>query len=735
MAIVYRNQRRISARVAAACGAVVASVGLWAAPAHAQPANDECVNATVIPSSTPVPVFTDSVDTTAATSNPADPPLSCNGSGAQTDGNTVWYAWTPASDVTVNLSTRGSIRVNGLALDTAHGVYTGSCDALVEVACVDIGLNDDLFFDAEAGQTYYIKFGEFLDGVGGGTLEVTVEPPPPPQQIILESVADGVSAPIRDLVAFPTVSPLARQGLAPLVDVPMIEVPGPFGVLNNARRSRSVPLNANFARPDPLVTGTKPGPGKPGIGIEQVFDGVENDDNALISGGFVAPPDTIGDVGRDHYVQMSNNVTEIFDKNGNTVLGPFQNNVFWSGLGGLCETTNRGDPIIMYDEQRDRWFVSQFAFNAGPASLCVAVSASGDPTGAYYQHEFDFGDIGFPDYPKYGFVTDGVTVMVNLFSPFQGAGLGVIDKKEAFSAEQTTMVFFVLGAQEFGFVPADNDGPFFRRTKPTFFTNNGGSGDRIDVWEIDADYRNPTNSTIGEVARIPVTPFDADLCPAFRETCIAQPGSGTGIFPENIPFLEAISDRMMHRAQIRHFQGAQFALLSHTVDADGAGAAGVRWYLLRKNRRRGWFLVEESTFAPDGDSRWMGSVAMNQRSEICMGYSISSQETFPSVGVACVRGVFDGDDDDDEGPGFSIVESVAFDGNVDGNVQRQTARWGDYSSLSVDPVDDSFWFTTEIAEPNQLLGPPVNPERFGWGTKIVQFEAVDSSDDDDDEED
>jgi hypothetical protein len=101
---------------------------------------------------------------------------------------------------------------------------------------------------------------------------------------------------------------------------------------------------------------------------------VRRNDNANLLGILLAPPDTDGDVGPNHYVQITNLVTTIFDKSGNVVLGPFPNNVFWSGLGGLCQNTNRGDPIVLYDESQDRWLVAQFALNSSstpPWSLCI----------------------------------------------------------------------------------------------------------------------------------------------------------------------------------------------------------------------------------------------------------------------------------------------------------------------------------------------------------------------------
>ena len=157
-------------------------------------------------------------------------------------------------------------------------------------------------------------------------------------------------------------------------------------------------------------------------------------------------------------------------------------------------------------------------------------------------------------------------------------------------------------------------------------------------------------------------------------------------------------------------------MLNHTVDADGTGTAGVRWYELRNKKDRGWALKRENTFSPDSDHRWMGSIAMTASGDTCLGYSISSQTTYPSIGVAGRVG---------KATHLNVPEVVAFDGNVAGNVQRQTARWGDYSSMNVDPVDDTCWYTTEYAKPNSFIG-----ERFGWATRIIQFELPEDEDDD-----
>ena len=694
---------------------------IYAAP----PANDNCGTANVIPGSAPPDAYTDTVDATDATLDTADPLLDCNAAGNDDGSQTVWWAYTPDASGWVEFNTFGSTEAGGGELDTAHGAFTGSCGELVQVACVDQGLNDALNVEVTAGTTYYIKVGQFLGGNDAGSVVMNVEvgeEPILPQKLVIESSFNGTTPSLSASVAGLSPETLAAarsvNGYDTLVEIPMRMKP-----------------SGTAEKPAASVSGSSvSGGGKlkwqGPADLLNVFEGGNNDNNWDVLGTFIAPPDPIGDVGKDHYVQMFNLLTQIFDKDGNTVLGPFPTSQFFSGLIGetledtsLCAFFDDGDPIVLYDEETERWLVSQFLTPPFDA-LCVAISTTSDPTGSWNAYEFPFAGIGFPDYPKFGFATGAVNVMVNLFNPFQGSALGAIDKAEMLDGGPATMVLFTGGENAdllFGWVPGDNDGPVFDNTLPTFFTGPPYVNDTVFVAELLTDWANPANTQIGFQV-IPVSPWDSNLCNASRGACIDQPGSGTfdGARPEIpagfqfITYLEGITDRMMHRAQTRDSGSRKTAMLTHTVDVNGDGRAGLRWYELRNHKDRGWTLKKEGNFAPDSDHRWMGSIAMTASGSTCIGYSISSESTYPSIGIAGRKGTSNH---------MNIKELVAFEGE---NVQRLTARWGDYSSVSIDPVDDTCWFTTEYARPASAIWPSFGVpfgEVFGWGTKVIQYDV------------
>ena len=422
--------------------------------------------------------------------------------------------------------------------------------------------------------------------------------------------------------------------------------------------------------PDPVLqnklTGSRSVPT-----INQNFHGVSN-----LNG--VAPPDTDGDVGPNHYLQMINISFAIWDKEGMMLYGPADNQTIWEGFddGQPFDNANDGDPIVLYDEQADRWMVSQFAVNTTNNKFyeLIAISTTPDPLGSWYRYAFEFDKM--PDYPKFGIWPDGYYFTVNQFTNGQfwaGAGVAVVDRDAMIAGEDdATMVFFNLGSNYGSLLPADFDGATMPpEGAPNYCVNLGSN--KLRIWEVSIDWDNVDNSSIELTQSVPTQAF-----------------SDNGISvkqPETDQTLGTLAGRLMYRLQYRNFGDYEAMVTNHTVNA-GGGRAGVRWYELRKTDGD-WSMYQQGTYAPDdGDSRWMASVAMNDLGNIAVGYSVSSKSTYPSIRVA---GQTAGAP---EGLGVLDIDEVTIWEGI--TSQTGVSRWGDYSMMSVDPSDgQTFWFTTE----------------------------------------
>ena len=183
-------------------------------------------------------------------------------------------------------------------------------------------------------------------------------------------------------------------------------------------------------------------------------------------------------------------------------------------------------------------------------------------------------------------------------------------------------------------------------------------------------------------------------------------GDATG--PDIGGYLDSIGDRLMYRLAYRNFGDHESLVLNHTVNAGpgdtfvGNGHAGIRWYELR-NPNGTPTVYQQSTFAPDADHRWMGSIAMDGAGGIALGYSKSSVTTHPAIGYVARHA-------SDPLSAMTFGEGTIIQGT--GSQQGTGSRWGDYSSLSVDPNGCTFWYTTEYYTGNG---------RFNWSTRIGSF--------------
>ncbi len=413
-----------------------------------------------------------------------------------------------------------------------------------------------------------------------------------------------------------------------------------------------------------------------------------------------APPDTNGEVGETQYLQMVNEGFQVFDKaTGNSVLGPQGISSVWAGFGGVCETAGHGDPVVLYDQIANRWLISQFAGSSIPTDECIAVSTTSDATGTWNRYAFHLGS-SFFDYPHLGVWTDGYYMADNVFNSAGTARLGpqafAFDRNAMLAGTPATFVTsnIVGGAGEAYFLPADLEGQNLPPNgSPNPFVSFPSSGN-YKTWQFHADFVTPANSTFTLTASPAAAGF-TQLCPGNR-ACVPQLG-GTG---GNA--IDGLGDRLMFRLTYRNFGDHESVVGNYSVKA--GAVAGVRWFELRNVTSGTETVFQESTYSPDTDWRWLASAAMDSAGNIAVGFSASSSTISPQLRYA-------GRLSTDPLNQLAQGETHLFDGA--GSQTGTSNRWGDYSSLTVDPVDDcTFWYTNEYY---------ANTSQFNWRTRIGNF--------------
>lgn len=458
------------------------------------------------------------------------------------------------------------------------------------------------------------------------------------------------------------------------------------------------------------------------------------------------PPDPNGAVGPSQYVQMVNSAFSVYSKSGARLSGPTPINKLFEtfGAGNVCHDNNRGDPIVVYDQLADRWLLSQFAFPLDannnpvpPFDECVAISQGSDAAGPYYIYDFHLSDTTFHDYPHFGLWPDGYYMSTHEFNAsslsYVGAGVFAFERDKMLNGQTARMIYFDLGTLPApyntafgGHLPSNLDG--FNPPPsgaPNYFVEVDSSADiapnpaALRIWRFHADWSNPANSTFGvnkqPNSTLVVQDFARPACSlggqrVYVSGCVPQLGDPSQIDP--------IGDRLMFHVSYRNFGDHESVVLNHTVVANSTtGQMGPRWYEVT-NPGGSPSIAQQSTWGPTSVTdvlyRFMGSIAMDRAGDMAIAYSTSSSASFPSIAYAGRLST-----DTPSTFGQSETQLVAGGAPQHGEAfAPQTGRWGDYSNITVDPVDDcTFWYTNEYyADPTDPGGATAN-----WHTRIGSF--------------
>ncbi|MFN0014577.1 MAG: T9SS type A sorting domain-containing protein [Saprospiraceae bacterium] len=410
-------------------------------------------------------------------------------------------------------------------------------------------------------------------------------------------------------------------------------------------------------------------------------------------------PDVNGDIGHDHYIQIMNaSWFRVFGKDGTPLSNPMSTNTLWSQFG----TQSTGDPVVVYDFVARRWLIFDLA---SLHHLLFAVSTTTDPLGTWQVYSFT--SPKWVDFPKFGIYPKAYLMTAN-----QGPGAApvfALNRQQLLDGDSTIAIqkldlpaingsFPVvtpmswLGAE--ALPPTDE--MFVARINDDAW-GNGPVDDVLEIWTVNIDWENPL-ATHAALQSLSVSPFDTDGCGYGSNyvygPCVPQPQGAYGLFGG----MTIVANKPYYR----NFGTHESAVLSFSVKAGTVNAdrSGIRWAELRRSPGQNWAVYQESTFAPGGDEhRFLSGISISSEGDIGLAYAVSGSNTYPSLRYTGRRA--------NDITGIMTIDEHEF---ATGKNVRSDGHFGHYFSMSLDPVDDSFWFTGEYIESDGTCA-----------TKIVQF--------------
>ncbi len=469
----------------------------------------------------------------------------------------------------------------------------------------------------------------------------------------------------------------------------------------NFKNPKKLKRNHKDSTPDPVVQKDF----KAGKGLSRdamaLTAGTDFAGMNLTANGAGWPPDTNGDVGPTYFIQTVNTSIGIYNKSTGSLVSATTFDAFFpSGVGAPCDNDNNGDPIVLYDRYNQRWFILDFSWSgsSGPSYYSIAASQTSNPTGSWWTYCFQADSTLMNDYPKCGVWHDGIYITANMFvfsGSYQHTKIWAVKTPDLYTGTLTSQSVTDSGSQAFSIMPATAKSP----TGPPSSAPNymyamdasefgGGAKDALYVWKYNVNWSTPASTTWTGPTEM--------VTAAFGLVATGAPQQGTS------NTLDTLYGRLMNPANYWNFGTHESIVLSHLAETSSRRA--MRWYEIRISGGNS-SIYQQGTYSPDSTHRWMGSVAINKNGDIGMGYSASSSSMYPAIR-------YTGRKSTDALGTMPQGENTMVSG---GGHQTSYTRWGDYSSIFVDPSDDeTFWYTQEY----------YTSSGTNWQTRIGSFKIT-----------
>src|SRR5215471_6003807 len=304
----------------------------------------------------------------------------------------------------------------------------------------------------------------------------------------------------------------------------------------------------------------------------------------------------------------------------------------------------------------------------------------------------------FPTTPRPAVWTDGYYTATSTGDDVIQKHVCIADRAKMLAGQPATEQCITIDGVNF-LNNADIDGQKLPpRGTPNIMMAAGGTqlkgvfnDDGIYFWKVHVVWKNPANTRATGPTKIQVTPYQY-LCNGQLMSCVPQPDTERRH--------DVQGDKIMTRLVYRRLGGHESIVAAHSVATNEEG--GVRWYEFRLDKKGDPVLYQQGTYAPEGNYRWMPSIAMDKKGDIGVGYSFGGPPNFPGQHFAARQA------GDPKGQ-LTLRETVLAEGEAS---QKNTLRWEDYATTAMDPSDDcTFWY----------VGDYLKESDTGYRTKLGSF--------------
>ena len=405
-------------------------------------------------------------------------------------------------------------------------------------------------------------------------------------------------------------------------------------------------------------------------------------------GGGSVPPDPELAAGPNHVIAVVNVAFEIYDTNGNSMVGP---TTFSSFFANDPNCTGQFDPNANYDESEDRFIIG---IDGDGSDYCIAVSQTADPTGSWYLYSFQTASRqDFFDYPHLGVGDDAIYMGANMFGrrSFKEGRVWAIEKTALYNGSAPTVVSFGLGSD--GTPQPMNLHGWNQGTWPTdgvhYILTDGQSfdGRNYGVWSWSNPFAGGTPTKEGEVDLNAATDITAGLP-------IDAPQQGGGNLQAND-----------WRVQDAEYRDGDIWMSNAMACNPGGGTVNcVRWAQIDPTGPTGPSVVNAGVHGSPGEYRSFPDLAVDSCGNMMMGYSKTSSSSNPGVFALGIDNTGVQQTELPVKPAEAVYD--AFDGSPH--------RWGDYTEMTIGPDGSTFWYLGEYSK-------GINNPNGNWGTWVHSF--------------